>query len=56
MATKQTQAIHKATRNYRLALKARYWALEFGTEQDRVYCEAKLTRCREALRKARRAL
>lgn len=53
---KQTQALYKATRNYRLALKAVYWAREFGTEQDQVYCQALLTRRRVMLKKVRRGL
>jgi len=55
MPKKQTQDIYKANRNYRLALKDVFWAREFGTEQDQVYCQARLTRRRAALRKARRA-
>jgi hypothetical protein len=56
MTKKQSQAIYKATRNYRLALKDVFWAREFGTEQDLVYCQARLTRRRDALRKARRGV
>ena len=53
---KQTQALYKATRNYRLALKAVYWAREFGTEQDLAYCQVLLTRRRVMLKKVRRGL
>ena len=53
---KHSTALFKATRNYRLALKALSWAREFGTEQDLAYCQVVLTRRRVMLKRVRRGL